>query len=480
MYCDDLLDQFGVDRKMGSIISKIASLTKKHGEGLYVSNDSLAKMIKMSPRTVRRWLTVLSDKGVLAVQYLSSVSRKIFFTEKFAKCLNNIIGGGLSGASVPKQYSKEAVCKNFPHDCPFKSNMDNHATNKYREIFSNIKLGNTITKNSIDQVKYNYRKERKEIINSTDIRFTHISPINYKEKKENNLLIGNNSNFLRNLNHLINRSFSNIKNAINSLNNQYFAKSKKQNLDCSTLNCQKDENKTVKFNKTLEDFWGDIEEEKEKEKSSAKKEKEKEKEIWEHVNAVAEARLGHPLNQQHVNEKSTQDEESEPQLSEVNQSPFQSYMHENAREKMMLISSPACTLLNEHQLRIVRDFGDCSNDTDLSEKQKEHYATVRGYAIKRLEEIERERAEKEADKNALIERERYINDSDPDGLHPAVRAEVNKILKDLESLQVFPGNLIPIAKSITRVLINNPDEDPTPLMNDAFKKYYSMIQETNS
>lgn len=94
MYNDELLDKYGVPRRMGALISKIAALSKKYGEGLWASNESLAKMINMSTRTVQNWLCTLIDKCVLAIKYVTSVKRYIFFSEKFAKDLNCVIGGG--------------------------------------------------------------------------------------------------------------------------------------------------------------------------------------------------------------------------------------------------------------------------------------------------------------------------------------------------------------------------------------------------
>ena len=488
MYCDDLLDQYNVDRKMGALISKLAALMRKHGEGIYASNDTLGKMLRLSTRTIQRWLSILIDKGILAIKYVTTVKRYIYFTEEFAKCLNNINGGGLKGQSIPKQYTKAFVCsKSEPlTDCEktVKSNSSDFTQNDVLECNHDKNTENkreSLTKAIINKVRSNilkvtsnlcfYNKEKENNISFSPFSRSR----NITKEKEKNISCREQLNKNQSSVNIVKQnldSFNCSKSGYNNLSHSF-----KSDLDCYTINCKKDENKTMKFTKTLEDFGDDIE--KEKEKSPAKKEKEKE--IWEHVNAVSGARLGHPLNQQHVNEKSTQDEKSEPQLSEENvevkQDPLMQYRHERAIEKMMLINSPECSLLNKHQLEIIRDFGDCSNDTNMSEKTKEHYARMRKYAMQKLEAIERAEKEKEAEKNALIERELKIKNSDPDGLHPAVRAEVDKFLKHLDLKPATIKSIILTAQLVTRALINDPNADPRSLIVDAFSQYYPMLNE---
>lgn len=475
MYCDDLLDQYNVDRKMGALISKLAALMRKHGEGIYASNDTLGKMLRLSTRTVQRWLSILIDKGILAIKYVTTVKRYIYFTEEFAKCLNNINGGGLKGQSIPKQYTKAFVCSKSEHlnDCEktVKSNSSDFTQNdvlKYNHDKNAENKRESLTKAIINKVRSNilkvtsnlcfYNKEKENNISFSPFSRSR----NITKEKEKNISCREQLNK--------NQSSVNfVKQNLDSFNCSKFgynnlSHSSKSDLDCYPLNCKKDIN--MKFDKTIEDFWDD---EEEKEKNSAKKEKE----VWDHVNSVATTRWGQTIN--------PQEEKNNQQLSEENvevkQDPLMQYRHERAIEKMMLVNSPECPLLNKYQLGIIRDYGDCSNDTNLSAKAKEYYARIRKYAMQKLEAIERVEKEKEAEKNALIERELKIKNSDPDGLHPAVRAEVDKFLKHLDLKPATVKSIILTAQLVTRALINDPNAEPRSLLVDAFSQYYPMLNE---
>lgn len=480
MYCDDLLDQYNVSRKMGALISKLAALMRKHGEGIYASNDTLGKMLRLSTRTVQRWLSILIDKGILAIKYVTTVKRYIYFTEEFAKCLNNINGGGLKGQSIPKQYTKAFVCSksepltddkktvksnssDFTQNDVLECNHDKNTENKRESLTKAIinKVRSNILKVTSNLCFYNKEKEN-------NISFSPFSRSrNIPKEKEKNISCREQLNKNQSSVNIVKQNLDSFNCSKSGYNN--LSHNTKSDLDCYTINCQKDENKTMKFTKTLEDFGDDIE--KEKEKNSAKKEKE----VWEHVNSVAATRWGQTIN--------PQEEKNNQQLSEENvegkgeQDPLMQYRHERAIEKMMLINSPECSLLNKHQLEIIRDFGDCSNDTNMSEKTKEHYARMRKYAMQKLEAIERAEKEKEAEKNALIERELKIKNSDPDGLHPAVRAEVDKFLKHLDLKPATVKSIILTAQLVTRALINDPNAEPRSLLVDAFSQYYPMLNE---
>lgn len=475
MYCDDLLDQYNVDRKMGALISKLAALMRKHGEGIYASNDTLGKMLRLSTRTVQRWLSILIDKGILAIKYVTTVKRYIYFTEEFAKCLNNINGGGLKGQSIPKQYTKAFVCSksepltddkktvksnssDFTQNDVLECNHDKNTENKRESLTEAIinKVRSNILKVTSNLCFYNKEKEN-------NISFSPFSRSrNITKEKEKNISCREQLNK--------NQSSVNIvKQNLDSFNCSKFghnnlSHSSKSDLDCYPINCKKDFN--MKFDKIIEDFWDD---EEEKEKNPAKKEKE----VWDRVNSVAATRWGQTIN--------PQEEKNNQQLSEENvevkQDPLMQYRHERAIEKMMLINSPECSLLNKHQLEIIRDFGDCSNDTNMSAKTKEHYVRMRKYAMQKLEAIERAEKEKEAEKNALIERELKIKNSDPDGLHPAVRAEVDKFLKHLDLKPATVKSIILTAQLVTRALINDPNAEPRSLLVDAFSQYYPMLNE---
>lgn len=482
MYCDDLLDQYNVDRKMGALISKLAALMRKHGEGIYASNDTLGKMLRLSTRTVQRWLSILIDKGILAIKYVTTVKRYIYFTEEFAKCLNNINGGGLKGQSIPKQYTKAFVCsKSEPlTDCEktVKSNSSDFTQNDVLECNHDKNTENkreSLTKAIINKVRSNilkvtsnlcfYNKEKENNISFSPFSRSR----NISKEKEKNISCREQLNKNQSSVNIVKQnldSFNCSKSGYNNLSHSF-----KSDLDCYTINCKKDENKTMKFTKTLEDFGDDIE--KEKEKSSAKKEKE----VWDHVNSVAATRWGQTINPQEEKNNQQLSEEEENVEGKGEQDPLMQYRHERAIEKMMLINSPECSLLNKHQLEIIRDFGDCSNDTNMSEKTKEHYARMRKYAMRKLEAIERAEKEKEAEKNALIERELKIKNSDPDGLHPAVRAEVDKFIKHLDLKPATIKSIILTAQLVTRALINDPNADPRSLLVDAFSQYYPMLNE---
>lgn len=475
MYCDDLLDQYNVDRKMGALISKLAALMRKHGEGIYASNDTLGKMLRLSTRTVQRWLSILIDKGILAIKYVTTVKRYIYFTEEFAKCLNNINGGGFKGQSIPKQYTKAFVCSksepltdcektvkpnssDFTQNNVLECNHDKNAENKRESLTKVIinKVRSNILKVTSNLCFYNREKEN-------NISFSPFSRSrNIAKEKEKNISCREQLNK--------NQSSVNIvKQNLDSFNCSKFghnnlSHSSKSDLDCYPINCKKDIN--MKFDKTIEDFWDD---EEEKEKNSAKKEKE----VWDHVNSVAATRWGQTINPQEEKNNQQLSEES----VEVKQDSLTQYRHERAIEKMMLVNSPECSLLNKYQLEIIRDFGDCSNDSNMSAKEKEHYERIRKYAMQKLEAIERAEKEKEAEKNALIERELKIKNSDPDGLHPAVRAEVDKFLKHLDLKPATVKSIILTAQLVTRALINDPNAEPRSLLVDAFSQYYPMLNE---
>lgn len=479
MYCDDLLDQYNVDRKMGALISKLAALMRKHGEGIYASNDTLGKMLRLSTRTVQRWLSILIDKGILAIKYVTTVKRYIYFTEEFAKCLNNINGGGLKGQSIPKQYTKAFVCSksesltddkktvksnssDFTQNDVLECNHDKNTENKRESLTKAIinKVRSNILKVTSNLCFYNKEKEN-------NISFSPFSRSrNITKEKEKNISCREQLNKNQSSVNIVKQnldSFNCSKSGYNNLSHSF-----KSDLDCYTINCKKDFN--MKFDKTIEDFWDD---EEEKEKNSAKKEKE----VWDHVNSVAATRWGQTINPQEEKNNQQLSEEEENVEEKGKQDPLMQYRHERAIEKMMLINSPECSLLNKHQLEIIRDYGDCSNDTNMSEKTKEHYARMRKYAMQKLEAIERAEKEKEAEKNALIERELKIKNSDPDGLHPAVRAEVDKFIKHLDLKPATIKSIILTAQLVTRALINDPNADPRSLLVDAFSQYYPMLNE---
>lgn len=472
MYCDDLLDQYNVDRKMGALISKLAALMRKHGEGIYASNDTLRKMLRLSTRTVQRWLSILIDKGILAIKYVTTVKRYIYFTEEFAKCLNNINGGGLKGQSIPKQYTKAFVCSksepltdceknnssDFTQNDVLKCNHDKNTENKRESLTKAIinKVRSNILKVTSNLCFYNKEKEN-------NISFSPFSRSrNIPKEKEKNISCREQLNKNQSSVNLVKQnldSFNCSKLGHNNLFHNF-----KSDLDCSAINCQKDVN--MEFDKTIEDFWDD---EEEKEKNSAKKEKE----VWDHVNSVAATRWAQTINPQEEKNNQRLSEEN----VEVKQDPLMQYRHERAIEKMMLVNSPECSLLNKYQLEIIRDFGDCSNDSNMSAKEKEHYSRIRKYAMQKLEAIERAEKEKEAEKNALIERELKIKNSDPDGLHPAARAEVDKFLKHLDLKPATVKSIILTAQLVTRALINDPNAEPRLLLVDAFSQYYPMLNE---
>lgn len=479
MYCDDLLDQYNVDRKMGALISKLAALMRKHGEGIYASNDTLGKMLRLSTRTVQRWLSILIDKGILAIKYVTTVKRYIYFTEEFAKCLNNINGGGLKGQSIPKQYTKAFVCSksesltddkktvksnssDFTQNDVLECNHDKNAENKRESLTKAIinKVRSNILKVTSNLCFYNKEKEN-------NISFSPFSRSrNITKEKEKNISCREQLNKNQSSVNIVKQNLDSFNCSKSGYNN--LSHNSKSDLDCSTINCKEDIN--MEFDKTIEDFWDD---EEEKEKNSAKKEKE----VWEHVNSVAATRWGQTINPQEEKNSQQLSEEEENVEEKGKQDPLMQYRHERAIEKMMLINSPECSLLNKHQLEIIRDFGDCSNDTNMSAKAKEHYARMRKYAMQKLEAIERAEKEKEAEKNALIERELKIKNSDPDGLHPAARAEVDKFLKHLDLKPATIKSIILTAQLVTRALINDPNADPRSLLVDAFSQYYPMLNE---
>lgn len=475
MYCDDLLDQYNVDRKMGALISKLAALMRKHGEGIYASNDTLGKMLRLSTRTVQRWLSILIDKGILAIKYVTTVKRYIYFTEEFAKCLNNINGGGFKGQSIPKQYTKAFVCSksepltdcektvkpnssDFTQNNVLECNHDKNAENKRESLTKVIinKVRSNILKVTSNLCFYNREKEN-------NISFSPFSRSrNIAKEKEKNISCREQLNKNQSSVNLVKQNLDSFNCSKFGHNN--LSHSSKSDLDCYPINCKKDIN--MKFDKTIEDFWDD---EEEKEKNPAKKEKE----VWDHVNSVAATRWGQTINPQEEKNNQQLSEES----VEVKQDSLTQYRHERAIEKMMLVNSPECSLLNKYQLEIIRDFGDCSNDSNMSAKEKEHYERIRKYAMQKLEAIERAEKEKEAEKNALIERELKIKNSDPDGLHPAVRAEVDKFLKHLDLKPATVKSIILTAQLVTRALINDPNAEPRSLLADAFSQYYPMLNE---
>lgn len=475
MYCDDLLDQYNVDRKMGALISKLAALMRKHGEGIYASNDTLGKMLRLSTRTVQRWLSILIDKGILAIKYVTTVKRYIYFTEEFAKCLNNINGGWFKGQSIPKQYTKAFVCSksesltddkktvksnssDFTQNDVLECNHDKNTENKRESLTEAIinKVRSNILKVTSNLCFYNKEKEN-------NISFSPFSRSrNIAKEKEKNISCREQLNKNQSSVNLVKQNLDSFNCSKFGHNN--LSHSSKSDLDCYPINCKKDIN--MKFDKTIEDFWDD---EEEKEKNPAKKEKE----VWDHVNSVAATRWGQTINPQEEKNNQQLSEES----VEVKQDSLTQYRHERAIEKMMLVNSPECSLLNKYQLEIIRDFGDCSNDSNMSAKEKEHYERIRKYAMQKLETIERAEKEKEAEKNALIERELKIKNSDPDGLHPAVRAEVDKFLKHLDLKPATVKSIILTAQLVTRTLINDPNAEPRSLLVDAFSQYYPMLNE---
>ena len=196
MYQDELLDKYDVPRRMGALISKIAALSKKYGEGLWVSNDSLADMIKMSSRTVQKWLSSLIEKSVLAIKYVTLHKRYIFFSEEFAKDLNHVIGGGLKGYTVPRQYTvayardlecdynlddseAEEIIENFHKtDCDSVKH-EKGTTDKHRNIFLDINLSNRQTLSESNYLGFLYQEKEKRNIQESNTSESNVQDTTY-------------------------------------------------------------------------------------------------------------------------------------------------------------------------------------------------------------------------------------------------------------------------------------------------------------
>lgn len=285
MYHDELLDHYSVPRKMGALVSKIACISLRYGEGIWCSNETLAKMINMSTRTITRWINRLVDLSVLSIKYLSAAKRYIFFTPEFAKDFSYVNGGVLQGYSVPDEFSKRYVWDNC---CDAKSNYKS-VNYSFKEDSDSVIMDKSPENNNNNLVysdnyitRYiNIKKEkekRKKTSSFYEVKTTCFLSRKEKEKKsaKNSIKVSNlylTTNF-KNINKQLSErnliDYQSFENLDNQTNEKHLSLNCLGHI-CSHINNKK--NKDIKNNLDLNKVL-EIEKGKEKEKSSAKKEKE--------------------------------------------------------------------------------------------------------------------------------------------------------------------------------------------------------------
>lgn len=502
MYNDELLDKYGIPRRMGALVSKIAALSKKYGEGLWVSNESLAKMINMSTRTVQNWLCTLIDKCVLAIKYVTSAKRYIFFSEKFAKDLNYVIGGGLKGYTVPKQFTKSyaldldcdlpsnslkleedgKVVEDFCNNCCDSAKYEKNAEN--RESYF-LDLNQVNSKTISDTINLGFLYKEKEKINTQesnthDITYHSYSFLSYLQKRKRKQLTNYYSKDKLSHNNLdVNCFKQNLykgKKGDLPTEDNYLSCVCSHNLDSNLLvdhpfNCKK-ENYTDYMNlHNLEDKFNLSEIE--KEKSSA----EKEKEAWDHADAVSMERLG-----SHIDAPGDVKFSSNRLENIINSEKMR-----KAEEKAKLAANGSERLLTEKDFKLISEIPDeelVNKDLNSQNRWVRAKALADEYFAKRDAEEAEEARKEEARKAEQLEmerREREFKENDPDGFPPVIRAEVNRII---DALHLDKGSkdyqsLICIGKTITRCAIHNSALDLQSMFPDLFRRFYDKIK-TNS
>lgn len=504
MYQDELLDKYGVPRRMGALISKIAALSKKYGEGLWVSNDSLADMIKMSSRTVQNWLSSLIDKSVLAIKYVTLHKRYIFFSEEFAKDLNCVIGGGLKGYTVPRQYTvayvrdlecdfigfpstseeAEEIIENFyKTDCD-SAKHEKDTTDKEKNISLDINLSNSRTIGDTINLGFLYKEKEKintQESNTHDITYHSYSFLSYLQKRKRKQLTNYYSKDKLSHNNLdVNCFKQNLyrgKKGDLSTEDNYLSCVCSHNLDSNLLvdhpfNCNKENNTDYMNLENLEENYN-LGIEKEKEKSSAKKEKE----AWAHADAVSMERLG-----SHIDAPGNI-KFSGNRLENI----INSERMRKAEEKAELAANGSERLLTKKDFELISEIPDeelVNKDLNSQDRWARAKALADEYFAK-LDAEEAEEARKEAARKAerleMERREREFKENDPDGFPPVIRAEVNRIMNALnlnESSKDYQS-LICIGKTITRCAIHNSALDLQSMFPDLFRRFYDKIK-TNS
>ena len=484
MYQDELLDKYGVPRRMGALISKIAALSKKYGEGLWVSNESLADMINMSTRTVQNWLCTLIDKCVLAIKYVTSAKRYIFFSEKFAKDLNYVIGGGLKGYTVPKQFTKsyaldldcdlpsnslkleedEKVVEDFCNNCCDSAKHEKNAENR-ESYFLDLNLSNSRTISDTINLGFLYKEKEKintQESNTHDITYHSYFFLSYLQKRKRKQLT----------NYYSKDKLSHNNLDVNCLNQEVDISNEDNYLSCvcshnldsnlrmnQPLNCNK-ENYTDYMNlHNLEDKFNLSE---------------KEKEAWAHADAVSMERLG-----SHIDAPGDI-KFSGNRLENI----INSERMRKAEEKAELAANGSERLLTEKDFKLISEIpGEELVNKDLNSQNcwARAKALADEYFAKRDAE-EAEEARKEAARKAeqleMERREREFKENDPDGFPPVIRAEVNRIMNALnlnESSKDYQS-LICIGKTITRCAIHNSALDLQSMFPDLFRRFYDRIK----
>lgn len=513
MYQDELLDKYGVPRRMGALISKIAALSKKYGEGLWVSNDSLADMIKMSSRTVQNWLSSLIDKSVLAIKYVTLHKRYIFFSEEFAKDLNHVIGGALKGYTVPRQYTaayardlecdfvdspssseeNEEVIENFCKTVYDSTKHEKDTTDKQNNISLDINLSNRQTLSESNYLGFLYQEKEKRNIQESNTSESNVQDTTYlshsflsysflsyfTKRKRKQLTNYYSKDKLSHNNSDVNCFKQNLyrgKKGDLSTEDNYLSCVCSHNLDSNLLidhpfNCNKENNTDYMNLENLEENYN-LGIEKEKEKSSA----EKEKEAWAHADAVSMERLGSHIDAPaDVNSSSNRYEEM-----------VKAEKTRKIEEKARMAVNGGARLLTEEDFRLISEFP----EEELIKKDLESqdmWARAQAKATEYLARIEEEEAEearkraiREAEQLEIDRRERKFKENDPDGLPPVIRAEVNRIIEALKlgENSYDYNHLIATAKTIARCVINNSvsNEEIESMFPDLFRRFYDRIK----
>lgn len=514
MYQDELLDKYDVPRRMGALISKIAALSKKYGEGLWVSNDSLADMIKMSSRTVQKWLSSLIEKSVLAIKYVTLHKRYIFFSEEFAKDLNHVIGGGLKGYTVPRQYTvayardlecdynlddseAEEIIENFHKtDCDSVKH-EKGTTDKHRNIFLDINLSNRQTLSESNYLGFLYQEKEKRNIqesntsesNVQDTTYLSHSSLSYSflsyftKRKRKQLTNYYSKDKLSHNNSDVNCFKQNLyrgKKGDLSTEDNYLSCVCSHNLDSNLLvdhpfNCNKENNTDFMNLENLEENYN-LGIEKEKEKSSAQKEKEKE--AWAHADAVAQERLG-----THIDPPDSGDvKSSSNRYEEI----VKAERMRKIEEKAEILANDSSRIAGEKYARLIAETpAEEIAKKDLS--SQDMWVRAQAKAAEYLARIEEEEAEearkkaiREAEQREIDRREQEFKENDPDGFPPVIRAEVDRIIDalQLEKNSYDYNHLIASAKAIARCVINNsvPNDQIAPMFQDLFRRFYDRIK----
>lgn len=514
MYQDELLDKYDVPRRMGALISKIAALSKKYGEGLWVSNDSLADMIKMSSRTVQKWLSSLIEKSVLAIKYVTLHKRYIFFSEEFAKDLNHVIGGGLKGYTVPRQYTvayardlecdynlddseAEEIIENFHKtDCDSVKH-EKGTTDKHRNIFLDINLSNRQTLSKSNYLGFLYQEKEKRNIQESNTSESNVqdttylshsslsySFLSYFTKRKRKQLINYYSKYkISHNNSDINCFKQNLyrgKKGDLYTEDNYLSRVCSHDLDSNLLvdhpfNCNKENNTDYMESENLDKNYN-LGIEKEKEKSSAQKEKEKE--AWAHADAVAQERLGI-----HIDAPASVDvNSSSNRYAEI----VNAERKRKIEEKVEIVANGSSCIIGEKYARIIAK----TPEEEIAKKDlnsQDMWARAQAKAAEYLARIEEEEAEearkkaiREAEQREMDRREQEFKENDPDGFPPVIRAEVDRIIDalQLEKNSYDYNHLIASAKAIARCVINNsvPNDQIAPMFPDLFRRFYDRIK----